>query len=273
VKSSKRSSSSAKRRATAQITLLTDFGNSDYFVGALKGVILSINPAVSIVDITHEIPPQDITSAAFTLLASYQSFPVGTIHVVVVDPGVGSSRRAIAASAAGQFFVGPDNGLFSYVFECEPPQQIVQLTNQKYFRDPVSNTFHGRDIFAPVAASLSKGARLQSFGPALSDPIKLGSIIPTKLDNGNLEGKIIHVDHFGNCVTNFDKNALNGIPSPSLRLKRQRITRIQQSYNEGKRDGNLFAIWGSAGFLEISARERSAAKLLNLKRGDKVVLM
>ena len=268
----KRSSSSPKRRATAQITLLTDFGTSDYFVGALKGVILSINPTIRIVDITHEIPPQDIESAAFTLLACYESFPVGTIHVAVIDPGVGSSRRAIAASAGGQFFVGPDNGLFSYVFEREPPKEIVRLTNEKYFRRPVSNTFHGRDIFAPVAAALSKGNRLDSFGPKISDPVILDSLNPTKLDNGSLEGKIIHVDHFGNCVTNFDKQTLNGIESPTLRVKRQRIDGVQQSYSEGKQNRKLFAIWGSAGFLEISARERSAAKLLNSKRGDKVVL-
>ena len=272
MKSRKRSSSSPRRRATAQITLLTDFGTSDYFVGALKGVILSINPTIRIVDITHEIPPQDIESAAFTLLACYQSFPVGTIHVAVVDPGVGSSRRAIAASAAGQFFVGPDNGLFSYVFEREPPKSIVQLTNEKYFRHPVSNTFHGRDIFAPVAAALSKGARLDSFGSEISDPVNLESLTPPRLNSGALKGRIIHIDHFGNCVTNFDKQALNGIESPSLRIKRRRIAGIQQSYNEGKRDGDLFAIWGSAGFLEIAARERSAAKLLNSKRGDKVVL-
>jgi S-adenosylmethionine hydrolase len=272
VKSSKRSSSSSKRRATAQITLLTDFGTSDYFVAALKGVILSINPSIRIVDITHEIPPQDIAAAAFTLLACYESFPVGTVHVVIVDPGVGSSRRAIAASAAGQFFVGPDNGLFSYVFERKPPKRIVQLTNEKYFRHPVSNTFHGRDIFAPVAASLSKGARLNSFGSEVSDPVKLESLTPKKLGNGNVEGRIIHIDHFGNCVTNFDKDVLNGIESPSLSVKRQLIAGIQQSYNEGKCDGDLFAIWGSAGFLEISARERSAAKLMNSKRGEKVVL-
>lgn len=272
MKSSKRSSSSPKRRATAQITLLTDFGTSDYFVGALKGVILSFNTAVRVVDITHEIPPQDIAAAAFTLLACYQSFPVETIHVVVVDPGVGSSRRAIAASAGGQFFVGPDNGLFSYVFEREPPKRIVQLTNEKYFRHPVSNTFHGRDIFAPVAAALSKGARLDSFGSVVSDPVRLESLTPTKLDNGNVVGRIIHIDHFGNCVTNFDEHALNGIGSPSFRIKRRSIAGIQHSYNEGVREGDLFAIWGSAGFLEISARERSAAKLLNSKRGDKVEL-
>ena len=268
----KRSSSSPKQRATAQLTLLTDFGTSDYFVGALKGAILSVNPTIRIVDITHEIPPHDIESAAFTLLACYQSFPVGTIHVGVVDPGVGSSRRAITASAGGHFFVGPDNGLFSYVFERDSPQKIVRLTNEKYFRHPVSNTFHGRDIFAPVAAALSKGIRLDSFGSEVSDPVKLESLTPTRLASGALKGRIIHIDHFGNCVTNFDKQALSGLERPSLRIRRQRIDGLQQSYNEGKRNRNLFAIWGSAGFLEISARERSAAKLLKVKCGDKVML-
>ena len=260
------------QRATAPITLLTDFGTSDYFVGAVKGVVLTVNPAIEIVDITHDIPPQDIEAGAFTLLAAYQSFPPETIHVVVVDPGVGSSRRAIAASAAGQFFVGPDNGLFSYVFEREPPQKIVELTNETFFRHPVSNTFHGRDIFAPVAGALSKGTRLDSLGSELTDSVKLESLIPTRTRNGDLKGKIIHIDHFGNCVTNFDKHTLKGIESPSLRVKERRIAGLQQSYNEktGRRD--LFAIWGSAGFLEISTRERSAAKLLKAKRGDKVVL-
>ena len=272
MKSIKRSSSSTNSRATAPITLLTDFGTSDYFVGALKGVILSINPAIRIIDITHEIPPQDIEAAAFTLLASYQSFPPGTIHVVVVDPGVGSSRRAIAASAAGQFFVGPDNGLFSYVLERESPQTIVQLTNETYFRQTVSNTFHGRDIFAPVAAALSKGTGIDKFGSEVLDPVKLESLTPTKLDNGDLKARIIHIDHFGNCVTSFDKHTLNGIESPSLRIKGRHIEGLQKSYSDGKRNRDLFAIWGSADFIEISARDRSAAKLLKVKRGDKVVL-
>ena len=149
-----------KGRATPNlpvITLLTDFGTTDYFVGALKGVILGVNPKALVVDITHEIPPHDIESAAFTLLAFYQAFPPGTVHVAVVDPGVGSSRRAIVVSAGKQLFVGPDNGIFSYIYDAEARCQMFQLTNDRYFRHPVSTTFHGRDVFAPVAAALSSG--------------------------------------------------------------------------------------------------------------------
>ena len=267
-----RRSSSSKSRATAQITLLTDFGTSDYYVGAVKGVILSINPATTIVDITHKVPPHDIESAAFTLLGCYQTFPAGTVHVGVVDPGVGSARRAIAASAGGQLFVGPDNGLFSYVFDREPPKKVVQLTNEEFFRHPVSNTFHGRDIFAPVAAALSKGTRLDSFGPEISDVVRLENLAPTELENGDLRGRIIHIDHFGNCATNFDAQTVGNVQSLHLKIKGLNISGLQQSYDEGKRKRKVFAIWGSAGFLEISARKRSAAKLLNVKRGDRVVL-
>ena len=146
------------------ITLLTDFGTADYFVGAVKGAILSVNPSAIVVDITHEIPPQDIEAGAFTLLAAYKTFPAGTIHVVVIDPGVGSTRRPIIVSANEQFFVGPDNGLFTYIYDREPSHRIFHVTSDRYFRPEPSSTFHGRDIFAPVAAALSKGVVLKSLG-------------------------------------------------------------------------------------------------------------
>lgn len=144
------------------ISLLTDFGTADYFVGAVKGAILSVNPAAVIADITHEIPPQDIDAGAFTLLSAYQTFPAGTIHVAVVDPGVGSARRAIIVKAEKHFFVGPDNGLFTYIYDRAPSHRTHHVTAEKYFRHPVSSTFHGRDIFAPVAAALSAGVKPQS---------------------------------------------------------------------------------------------------------------
>src|SRR5678815_3382631 len=142
------------------ITLTTDFGTADYFVGAVKGVILSENPEARIVDLTHDIPSHDIAAAAFTLLAAYKSFPDKTVHVAVVDPGVGSSRRGIVVAAADQLFVGPDNGIFSHVYEREPGYRVFELTNKKYFRSRVSPSFHGRDVFAPVAAALAKGCLL-----------------------------------------------------------------------------------------------------------------
>ncbi|HWF90001.1 MAG TPA: SAM-dependent chlorinase/fluorinase, partial [Pyrinomonadaceae bacterium] len=147
------------------ISLLTDFGTADYYVGAVKGAILSVNPSAVVVDITHEIPPQDVATGAFTLLAAYQTFPAGTIHMAVVDPGVGSTRRAIIVSANEQFFVGPDNGLFTYIYDREPSHRVIHVTAERFFRPDVSTTFHGRDIFAPVAAALSNGVEIEEFGP------------------------------------------------------------------------------------------------------------
>jgi hypothetical protein len=266
---------------SGQITLLTDFGTADYFVGAVKGVILSINPAASIIDITHEIPAQDIQAAAFTLLASYRSFAQGTIHVAVVDPGVGSTRRAIVATAGGHFFVGPDNGIFSYVLDdlaSEPDFKVFHVTSSKYVRETMSNTFHGRDVFAPVAAVLSTGLDPRSLGEEIGGEmggaVKLPSLQPEVLQDGRLKGRIIHIDRFGNCVTNIDRSKLSdpqGVRA-SLTVKGKRIESFREFYGAGKANKELFAIWGSAGFLEISARNRSAAKKLKAKRGDEVVL-
>jgi S-adenosylmethionine hydrolase len=240
------------------ITLLTDFGTADYFVGAVKGAILSVNPQAVIVDLTHEIAPQDIGAGAFTLLAAYKTFPAGTIHLGVVDPGVGSERRPIIVSANEQFFVGPDNGLFTYIYDREPSHRIVHVTSERYFRPAVSTTFHGRDIFAPVAAALSNGVGSGEFGAEIHDAVRLPSL-ETPL-------RIIHVDRFGNCVTN-----ITGMTraEKSLVVNGQTISEFRRFYGEGD-DESLFAIWGSAGFLEISVNGDSAAKILNVRRGDEV---
>ena len=237
------------------ITLLTDFGTADYFVGAVKGAILSVNPAAVVVDITHEIPPQDIEAGAFTLLAAYKTFPAGTIHVAVVDPGVGSTRRPIILSANEQFFVGPDNGLFSYIYDREPSHRIVHVTSDRYFRPSVSTTFHGRDIFAPVAAALSTGIAVEEFGAEIDDAVQLPSLESPL--------RIINIDRFGNCVTNIRR------AEKSLVINGRTIREVRRFYGEG--DGeSLFAIWGSAGFLEISVNGGSAAKVLGVKRGDEI---
>ena len=165
-----------------RITLLTDFGTADYFVGAVKGAILSVNPQAVIVDITHEIPPQDIEAGAFTLLAAYKTFPAGTIHVAVVDPGVGSARRPIIVRANEQFFVGPDNGLFTYIYDREPSHRTFHVTAEKYFRPNRSSTFHGRDIFAPVAAALSNGVKPEEFGPRITDEVRLAASLGNAAD-------------------------------------------------------------------------------------------
>ncbi|HEY2865866.1 MAG TPA: SAM-dependent chlorinase/fluorinase, partial [Pyrinomonadaceae bacterium] len=181
------------------VALLTDFGTRDHYVAAMKGVILGINRKAVIVDITHEIEPQAIATAAFVLRACYREFPPATVFCCVVDAGVGSERRAIIVSTNGQFFVGPDNGLFSFLYDksCE----ITSIENDRYFRKPVSATFHGRDIFAPVAGHLSLGVPPNEFGPQVTDPVRLNDIVSTQLDEKTFEGAAIHIDHFGNIVT------------------------------------------------------------------------
>ncbi|HJU92865.1 MAG TPA: SAM-dependent chlorinase/fluorinase [Pyrinomonadaceae bacterium] len=247
------------------ITLLTDFGNADYFVGAVKGAILSVNPRAVIADITHEIPPQDVEAAAFTLLASYQAFPVGTIHVAVVDPGVGSERRPIVVNASDQLFVGPDNGIFTYIYDREPSHQVFHITSDKYFRPSPSTTFHGRDIFAPVAAALSKGVKPEDLGSVITDTVRLkNSLTPEVL-------KIIHIDRFGNCITNITRDLIDPKRHPTLVINRKQIRAFREFYSSAS-PNEVFAIWGSAGFLEISMNGRSAAKILRAKRGDTVLI-
>ena len=275
-----KSVSASSRLRVPLITLLTDFGASDYFVGAVKGVILSSNPQAHIVDITHDIPPQDIEAAAFTLLAASSSFPAGTIHVAVVDPGVGSERRAILIVTDEQFFVGPDNGIFSYVCEQQENQrkqpEIFHLTNAKYFRHPVSATFNGRDVFAPVAAALSRGVKPATLGPRIADFIRLAPLRPETFRDGRIKARIIHIDRFGNCVTNITRDELTAkmiAAGAKLQLKGKWVKSFRNYFAEetGSRD-RIFGIWGSAAFLEIAASNDSAARLLHVKRGDPVIV-
>jgi S-adenosylmethionine hydrolase len=253
------------------ITLLTDFGARDYFAGAMKGSILSLQPDTRIVDITHEIPPHDIRAGAFNLLAVYRDFPPGTIHVGVVDPGVGSARKGIAISCAGQFFVGPDNGLFSWICEREKEFRAVELTNEKFFRQPVSNTFHGRDIFAPVAAALSGGVALADLGPVIDDVVRLESLEPKRVDSGILEASIIHIDRFGNCITNLTRDHLSAVAK--LLVNGNQISFRSFFAARGMDDSDLFYVFGSAGFAEIAAQGCSAAKILDAQQGQPVIAM
>jgi S-adenosylmethionine hydrolase len=274
---SRRAAASPRPRVPL-ITLLTDFGNSDYFVGAVKGAILTVNPAARIVDITHEIPAHDVETGAFTLMAVSSSFPAGTIHLAVVDPGVGSARRPILIRVCEQYFVGPDNGIFSYV--CENPgntaPEVFHLNKAEYFRQPLSSTFNGRDLFAPVAAALSNGIQPDKLGTRVTDYVRLRAITPEVSRNGEIKARIIHIDRFGNCVTNITSADLSAemiAAGAMLRVNGNIVKSFRDFFAQetGRRD-KLFAIWGSAGFLEIVAANKSAAKLLKAKRGDSVVV-
>ena len=258
------------------ITLLTDFGTQDYFAAAMKGVILSLNPDATLVDITHEISPQDIQAAAFDLLACYRDFPAGTIHVAVVDPGVGSDRHAIIVQCARQYFVGPDNGLFSWIIEREENYSAWQVTKSKFFREPVSTTFHGRDVFAPVAAALAGGTPPEEFGPPLENIVTFAPLLPFTAA-GAIEGSIIHIDRFGNCITNFtaehvtEERIASGV---KLIVNNKEITSVRKFFADQSGSANdLFMLVGSAGFVEIASQNVSAAAILSAKRGDRVLLI
>jgi len=253
------------------VTLLTDFGTADYFVAAVKGVVLTINPLVSLVDITHDIPPQDIETGAFTLLTCYRDFPEGTIHVAVVDPGVGSSRRPIVVRAGGYYFVGPDNGLFSYVYDRESSVEVFHVTADQYFRRSPSPTFHGRDIFAPVAGALSKALNPGALGPQITDQVRLTPLAPTKDDTGKLNARIIHIDRFGNCITNLTPGDLLETQSFKLHVNGKVIETVRRFFTDkhGPKE-EIFAIWGSAGFLELAVNGASAAAVLGARRGAPV---
>jgi S-adenosylmethionine hydrolase len=256
------------------ITLLTDFGTADYYVAAMKGSILSRNPAVRIVDISHEVAPQSIDSGAYVLFGAYDNFPAATIHVVVVDPGVGSERRPIAVKAGQYYFVGPDNGVFSFVLRRAANYQAFEITNQSLAAAVISNTFHGRDIFAPVAAALSLGISLKEIGKQISGAHLLPA--PAQVSPSSVESRIIHIDRFGNCVTGIERILLPGGDlgqTFALHAGDNQIQQRKRFYREDVAEPNsAFVIWGSIGFLEISLDSCSAAERLGLRIGDPVRL-
>ncbi len=258
------------------ITLTTDFGTSDAYVGTMKGVILGINPNVRVVDLTHAVPPQDIHEAAFTIRFAYRYFPKGTIHTVVVDPGVGSDRQAIVCEIDGAFFVCPDNGVLGYLLQDidggpERRMNVVAIQNPVYHLLEVSNTFHGRDIFAPVAAHLSRGVPLADIGPPVENLVQLP--IPMSEISGNtITGQIVKIDRFGNAITNISESALAGKGlSYEINIRGTRLARLNRSYAESA-IGEPLAIIGSFGLLEIAINGGSAEKQLGLKRGDTAVI-
>jgi len=259
------------------ITLTTDFGLQDHYVGVLKGVILGINPRAQLVDISHNVTSFSITEAAFSVAAAYPYFPRGTIHVVIVDPGVGSSRRPVAAHIKDQYFVAPDNGALSLVLEAEPQAEVVEAADRRYFLSEVGHTFHGRDVFAPLAAWLSRGIKLEDLGSHLLDPVKLKFPVPEFLPDGNLAGQIIHIDKFGNLISNIPapilQEALNksGKSNYQIYLGGRSITRIVEYYAQGK-EGEPCVLFGSTGRLEIAANKAGADKILGIGLGTKFIV-
>ncbi len=251
------------------IALLTDFGTRDYFVGAVKGAILSINETAKIVDITHEIPPQNISSASFTLRACYRNFPKKTIFVAVVDPGVGSNRRAILVETDDYYFIAPDNGLLGFIFDKDADFRVFELTHKRFFAAKVSQTFHGRDVFATVAAHLSKGVQPDDFGEEIKDFIHRKTAKPQAISQTEIEAEIIHIDHFGNVITNLEQTDLP--ETFTLTIGGKSIDKTQNFFAEAEQS-EMFMILGSAGFLEIVAFQDSAGNLLNAKIGQTILI-
>ena len=252
------------------ITLTTDFGTKDGYVGAVKGVIKRTNPDAEVVDVTHEIEPFDILGAAFALNKFYRYFPRGTIHLTVVDPGVGSQRQPLLIKSKDFFFVGPDNGVFSFVFQNETITDIVVLSNKEYFLAELSSTFHARDVFAPVVGYLSLGVEVTEFGRTAKECHKL--IIPEpRSSNKGLAGEIIHIDGFGNLVTNIAEEFLQGKNIAAITVGRRRIKRIARLYSELK-EGEVGALIGSSGLLEIAVNQGSAQKVLRSRIGSAVTI-
>ena len=254
------------------ITLTTDFGLSDHFVGAMKGVILRIAPRVRIVEITHEITPFEIPEAAFAVAQVYRFFPPKTVHVVVVDPGVGTARRPILAEAAGQYFIGPDNGVFSMIYSREK-HKVREITAERYFFRPVSRTFHGRDIFAPVAAHLARDGGPARFGRLIQDYLKSSFDKAVRTGKRMWTGNILKIDRFGNLITNFpfeDFAAIEHRPF-EMTIGPRRITQFVRTYAEAE-PGELVLVEGSSGYLEVAVNQGSAAKIVGCAVGTQAEL-
>ncbi len=253
------------------ITFMSDFGLEDAYVGIVKGVILGINPRTRIIDITHQIPHGSISDAAFVLQDACRFFPEGTVHLAVIDPGVGTARRCIAVQTERHFFVGPDNGLFWPIIDRHSSPRIVHLNESRYFRSEISDTFHGRDIFAPVAAHLSAGLALHLLGPQISNPACLARPLP-EIRNDQLLGRVIRVDHFGNLITNIDKETLKNFLEDEeavIRVGRLQITGIGRTYEETT-PGGVIALMGSTGFLEVAVCLGRADDLDGLKTDESI---
>jgi S-adenosylmethionine hydrolase len=255
------------------VALLTDFGTRDHYAGTMKGVIAGICPEAALIDVTHDVPAHDVAAAALELAAAYKYFPAGTIFLVVVDPGVGSTRRAIAAEAGDYRFVAPDNGVLGIVFRDVPPKKIVELTERRYARPTVSRTFEGRDRFAPAAAWLARGVQLTALGRPLTDWRPLDLPV-AEVTADAIRGTIVRVDRFGNLVTNIERRAVERLAQSGavvIEADGQPVGPLVATYAELPADG-VGALFGSSDHLELAAPSASAAARLGLDRGASVTL-
>ncbi|MCC7416931.1 MAG: SAM-dependent chlorinase/fluorinase [Acidobacteria bacterium] len=252
------------------IALLTDFGTRDHYAGTMKGVALSICPDATLVDISHEVPPHDRAAGALELAAAYRYFPPGTVFLVVVDPGVGSSRRGLAVETAEYRFVAPDNGVLTAALDGQTPRRMVDLSERSYARDVVSRTFEGRDRFAPAAAWLARGVDLSALGPAVRAIVRLDLPQPRQIERG-VEGEVVRVDRFGNLVTNIDRRTLERFAPGALEVQvgPHQVARIVSTYADAP-SGGVCALFGSTDCLEVAVNGSSAADRLALGRGAAV---
>jgi len=255
------------------ITLTTDFGSADFLVGSMKGVILNINPDANIVDITHKVFPYDLLDGALAIGQAYNFFPPRTVHVVVVDPGVGTERRPLLVAAGQHYFVAPDNGVLSMVYQREESLTVRHITSEHYFLQPVSNTFHGRDIFSPVAAWLSKNGQSQSFGEEITDFVRFTMPKP-KATGKTIKGVVLRADNFGNLLTNFTPEDLPQVLAGSnfkMRVGNAEISKFAQTFGNGAPNEPVL-ILGSSGFFEVAVNRGNAAKITSANRGAEVTL-
>ena len=262
--------------AQQTVTLLTDYGWNDYYVGAIKGAILDANPGVQIIDISHGVAAYDVLDGAFTLSQTYKYYPTGTVHMVIVDPGVGTQRRPIIARGDRHYFVAPDNGVLSLVYAEQELLSVYEITAEHYYKQPTSNTFHGRDIFGPVAGWLSKGVDPDKFGDQITNFVKLGIPKAQKVTDKQWKGVALKIDRFGSVITNIsaaDCPQLFAEPTPAFKvtIAGKVISKLLKNYGDGAK-GEIFAILGGSDHLELSANKASAAQGLQARRGAEVLL-
>ncbi len=257
------------------VTFTTDFGTTDHYVGAMKGVMLNINPSVQLIDITNSVQAYDVLDGAIAISQTYKYFPSNTIHLVIVDPGVGTSRRPLLVRTEKHFFLAPDNGVLSFIFEQEQERlQVRHITSEHYFLQPVSNTFHGRDIFAAVAGWLSKGVDSSAFGDEITDFVRFAAPKPKMMAPNTIKGVVLKVDKFGNLITSIRPDDLPELFQPEpppfrIIIGKGEVSRMKTAYAQGT-PGETFAILGSMGFLEIATNRGNASRLVGADKGSDV---